>query len=536
MANKLGGVNVVCRYFQVPKKLIEYLTAPEQEDEEDEDEDEEGVAERDEQLDQGVTEDRKPVEEDDQWHRFDRLVESWLDDNEDLNRPKQPQIQRYEDKEEEEDPVSQVLCARCYSLRHYGRVKSAIAETTLPGFDFAKAVGRKLSLQKFRRSIVLMVVDLSDFDGSLPRAAIRSLLPPHVPTFDVSKSPPPTFRLIVAANKFDLLPKAATRNRLEVWVRRRMAQGGLPRPHAVHIVSSTDGFGIPSLLADLQSSVGTRGDVWVIGAQNAGKSSLINAMRNAVGLSPGRTVTVAPVPGTTLGIVPVPSLLPRGCKMLDTPGVIHQHQISTSYLTPEETKLTLPRRPFRPRTYRVGPDHTVCLGGIARLDLVSCPGATLYLTIWASEQVTCHVGKTQGSAERQATHSGTLLVPPLPGRGQMSGKTSGKTNGKDGKDGNGVKGTKEKEEENIVFGNLVETNVTVSGDSWRDSSVDIVIAGLGWVAVGVDGRASFRVWTPPGVAITTREAMLPDYAERFEKLGFSSSMAPSKPAPKKRRK
>lgn len=53
------------------------------------------------------------------------------------------------------------------------QVKSAEAEAALPGFDFGRRVGRKIALQKFRRSIVLMVVDVADFDGSLPRQAIR---------------------------------------------------------------------------------------------------------------------------------------------------------------------------------------------------------------------------------------------------------------------------------------------------------------------------------------------------------------------------
>lgn len=53
---------------------------------------------------------------------------------------------------------------------------------------------------------------------------------------------------------------------------------------------------------------GERGDVWVIGAQNAGKSSLVNALRRVAsgksageeGLGP-KDITVAPLPGTTLG-------------------------------------------------------------------------------------------------------------------------------------------------------------------------------------------------------------------------------------------
>ena len=69
-----------------------------------------------------------------------------------------------------------VLCARCFSLRNYGRVKSAAAEASLPGFDLEQKVGRKLALARFRRQVVLVVVDVADFDGSLPRKALAGLL------------------------------------------------------------------------------------------------------------------------------------------------------------------------------------------------------------------------------------------------------------------------------------------------------------------------------------------------------------------------
>jgi hypothetical protein len=51
-------------------------------------------------------------------------------------------------------------------------VKSESAEAQLPEFDLAKKVGRKIALQKDRRALVLVVVDVWDFDGSLPRAAL----------------------------------------------------------------------------------------------------------------------------------------------------------------------------------------------------------------------------------------------------------------------------------------------------------------------------------------------------------------------------
>jgi len=52
-------------------------------------------------------------------------------------------------------------------------VKVEAAEEDLPGFDLGKKVGRKIFLQKDRRAVVLVVVDASDFDGSLPIAAIK---------------------------------------------------------------------------------------------------------------------------------------------------------------------------------------------------------------------------------------------------------------------------------------------------------------------------------------------------------------------------
>lgn len=186
-----------------------------------------------------------------------------------------------------------VLCARCFSLKNYGRVKSEAAEHVLPDFDLGRKVrsaaqgkecwvriapimlasnqgstvqphpfllltamhtnriptlqhillllppplqvGTKIKLQKDRRALVLCVVDVWDFDGSLPRLALKSLLPPD---FDLATSDPASlgFKLMVAVNKFDLLPSQATATRVEQWVRLRLKQAGLPKPEKVFMV------------------------------------------------------------------------------------------------------------------------------------------------------------------------------------------------------------------------------------------------------------------------------------------------------------
>jgi len=113
------------------------------------------------------------------------------------------------------------------------------------------------------------------------------------------------------------------------------------------------------MLEQLRNGMAFREDLWVVGAQNAGKSSLIAAMQRAGaggggggGSAPApvaaatrssgpllRAPTIAPVPGTTLGVLRVPGV-PLGAKqrVFDTPGVPHDHQLACRW----------PRRPRRP--------------------------------------------------------------------------------------------------------------------------------------------------------------------------------------------
>ena len=64
--------------------------------------------------------------------------------------------------------------------------------------------------------------------------------------------------------------------------------------------------------------------------------------------------------------------------------------------------MLLPKRPLRARTYRLGAGQTIMLGGVGRVDVLSAPAATLYLTVWASDEVVTHFGKTDAADERCA--------------------------------------------------------------------------------------------------------------------------------------
>lgn len=409
--------------------------------------------------------------------------------------------------EETEPPV--VVCARCYSLVHYGRVKSSEAEPLLPTFDVDTMVSRVLqspnSRLRLRPPVFVVVVDMMDFDGSLLRGAMRLVQDFN----DAGRSREPGAGLVLCVNKLDLLPASLNENRLREWIYARLAALGLRRPHKTCLVSAALGAGIRGLLSQLESLTSVHSDVYLIGSQNAGKSSLINAMALMTG---GRTaVTVAEMPGTTITPVMLDSsaiVIPnrQQVRIFDTPGALHAHSV-TSRLGLEENKDLLGRgRRFEPRTFRIGAGGSILASTLLQVDVVDCTAATFYLTLWVSPAVSVFMGKTERADVHRVNEAGKLLVPApasSPARGDDDG------------------------DEDASRPRFVKTRIRVEGDDWGRSSEDIAIAGLGWVAVGLNGKATLDIGTHEGVSVTRRAALAPEYARAFNKPGFDRR-APNK--------
>ncbi|XP_042490118.1 GTP-binding protein BRASSINAZOLE INSENSITIVE PALE GREEN 2, chloroplastic [Macadamia integrifolia] len=391
-----------------------------------------------------------------------------------------------------------VVCARCHGLRHYGKVKDATIENLLPDFDFDHTIGRKLATTTGTRSVVLMVVDAADFDGSFPRKVaklVSATIDENYAAWKQGKSGNVP-RVVLVVTKIDLLPPSLSPTRLEHWVRQRAREGGANKLTSVHLVSAVRDWGLKNLIDDVCELVGARGNVWAIGAQNAGKSTLINAIGKLVG-GKVTNLTEAPVPGTTLGIIRVEGVLPGLAKLFDTPGLLHPHQISTR-LTREEQKLVHISKELKPRTYRVKVGHSVHIAGLMRLDIEEASVDSIYLTVWASPHLPLHMGKTENSSTMLEDHFGRQLQPPI--------------------------GEKRVEE----LGEWMRREFRVCGNSWDVNSVDVAAAGLGWFSVGLKGEASLGVWTYDGVDITLRNSLIPHRAQFFEVAGFTVSKVVSK--------
>ncbi|CAI5478482.1 unnamed protein product [Closterium sp. Yama58-4] len=392
----------------------------------------------------------------------------------------------------------------CHALRNYGQVKDESVENLLPDFDFERAVGQRLRAAYGRRAVVLVVVDAADFDGSFPRRAAELLARAEAEAAgkwkesqaDGKAAGPPggsnTFRLILAANKADLLPPQISPLRLEQWIRRRAKAGGLPRLTSLHLLSAKTGFGVGGKGGKSGGKVGMTGK----GAGGkAGKKGGKGGGGGGGGGVGGVGLTEAWVPGTTIGVVPIEGVLGGRTRVMDTPGLLHPHQLSVR-LTREELKVVVPKKALKPRTFRIKPGQCVLLGGLARVDVEEAAAESIYLTAWLSPMIACHMGKIANAPAVLEKHVGVKLQPPAEASRMAD------------------------------LGMWLPRSVTVEGTRWDQSSTDVAIAGLGWVAVGIKGSAKLKVWTFEGVGVTVREAMVFDYAPVFERPGFSTGGLP----------
>lgn len=242
--------------------------------------------------------------------------------------------------------AKKVICKRCHGLQNFGKV-----ETTLrPGWTkepmLSQAKFREL-LRPIREkpAVIIALVDLFDFGGSV------------LPELDAIAGDNP---VILAANKADLLPSEMGQARAENWVRRELEYLGTQSianvGGAVRLVSCKTGFGVAAMLAKARRLAEEMDcDMYIVGAANAGKSTLINNIleekkdkskkRGKVRAGNANkfkgAVTTSPLPGTTLKFIKID--LGEGKMLYDTPGLLVNGTL-TQLLTPEELKMVVPKK------------------------------------------------------------------------------------------------------------------------------------------------------------------------------------------------
>eukprot|EP01039_Chlorochromonas_danica_P003222 gene3222-3528_t len=396
------------------------------------------------------------------------------------------------------------ICQRCFRLQQYGKVESALrpgwSENDLLTPERFEAL---LGSIKNMKTVVLSVVDIFDLEGSV----LNNLK-------TIAGDNP----VIIAANKADLLPGDVSESRIinaiydEVKERCRFwspsdyeakhpyaakiqeGKGILSRSNIV-LISCQGGYGLDKLMSLLMKTARGNGNtIHVLGAANAGKSSFINRLLepprgkdNGSKKSTNPLVTVSNLPGTTLDFLKIK--LPNGITVVDTPGLISRGHL-TSKLTTEELKQVIPSKSVKPVTLRLEENKCILLGGLARIELLE--GKPMFFTIFASPSVKIHLTDSSKAEKFIETHIGKLIFPP------------------------------ENMERLEAIGPFEAKDFEVTGLGWKKSDYDIVLPGLGWIAVTGPGTVKVRVTAPKDMIVSTRPSLLP-YEAKYSTAKYTGA-------------
>lgn len=114
---------------------------------------------------------------------------------------------------------------------------------------------------KASEDLVILVVDITDFEG----------------TFGSRLAAQCGSRLMIVANKADLLPARCGRQESLDWLRQRVDEAHVTSC-GIHLVSATQGAGIAAMWAAVREQVGEKGTVRVVGARGVGKTTLVQSL------------------------------------------------------------------------------------------------------------------------------------------------------------------------------------------------------------------------------------------------------------------
>ena len=155
-----------------------------------------------------------------------------------------------------------LVCQKCFNLKHYNK--------PFPAKFSRDEILEYLRHLKKRKGLILYVVDMLDLPGSL--------FPSLLDTVGDAK------RIIVVGNKLDMLPVDGHTGKQEEHMRNVLSS--LCKTHglsganvkSVCLISAKSGFGILQLASKILEHWDHKGDFYLIGCSNAGKTTLFNLL------------------------------------------------------------------------------------------------------------------------------------------------------------------------------------------------------------------------------------------------------------------
>ncbi len=252
--------------------------------------------------------------------------------------------------------IESPICKKCFRSKNYGE------------FDNNLSTFYKLEeIQEIKDDNVIMIVDIMN--------------PFETMISDINKFVEPV-NLTILVNKIDSLPKSIPQEALIDWIAEIAEEKGIEFKQLA-MISTSKKINIDAVAAYILNS---ERDTAIVGYSNVGKSSLIKALFNAVGLEVNNLITNSI--GTTKEVI---ELEYEDKIIKDYPGIILEGSYQ-NMMNIEQLKETHPKKEIKVTNYQLGDYQTIKIGDYAEFHIFEAESVSGYQFTF-SNLVEFHRGK-----------------------------------------------------------------------------------------------------------------------------------------------
>jgi len=337
-----------------------------------------------------------------------------------------------------------LFCDKCFELERY----KSVSNEPLVDPDFIKLIKDA----KAKNALLVYVINLFSFEASFNHEVC-----------DVLKD----MRILVVANKFDLLPKGTSKLEIKKYVIHTFKKFNLfIKDEDIMIANAFDEEATKAVINRIYEMKNGK-DVYFIGPVLAGKTTLLSEILKVYSnLSQGNIVTEY-YPGTNLKVMQIP--LNSKTKIFDSPGIGMENSILYN-LDRRTLRDIYLLDPVEPRKFVLLPRQSFYIGGIAIVELLE--GKRTVFTCYFHDKI-----QLKRASNKKVDEKFVKLIAKKGLRPSLAS----------------IKSTKDLD----VF------DIEVNEKNQRD----IGIQGLGWVSFKANEQ-KIRIYVPKGVSVYQSRAKI----------------------------
>jgi ribosome biogenesis GTPase A len=224
----------------------------------------------------------------------------------------------------------QLLCERCFKIKHYGECSVALKEK-----DFSQIIG---DINKSDAEVVYLV-------------DILNITKESIEFIKYFKK-----KVFVLLTKRDLLPKSVKEDKIIEYFKSNFMDNV-----EVMCVSAVKKKNIDKFIKLMKEKNIKK--LYVVGLTNSGKSTLINSLLESVKQKP--SITTSMIPNTTMDYINIK--LDEDLSIIDTPGFVLKNTIY-NYISYKDISKITPKKEIKVKTFQMKEGQCVIVSDILRVE------------------------------------------------------------------------------------------------------------------------------------------------------------------------